>query len=76
MPEYYTDDNPYLDDAVSCPKCGNIPYERIGQDAPIMLCGIPLPTGYGTYLECGCGNRTQTYRQPWRAYLEWNKKYQ
>lgn len=74
----YSDENPYLEDAVPCPSCRKTPYERIGECRPIVICGIPLAgAGYGTYLICGgCGARTQAYWQPWQAYLEWNEKIQ
>ena len=74
--EVFTDDNPYLEDAVDCPHCKRQPVEVIGECTPIILCGIPLSTWYGTYLWCpNCGNRTQTHREIWRAYLEWNERF-
>lgn len=77
MAKHYSGDNPYLEDAVPCPDCGKVPYERIGECAPFVLCGIPLAgAGYGTYLVCGgCGKRTQAYSKPWQAYLDWNERY-
>ena len=73
---HYTDNNPYLDDAVPCPDCGKIPHERIGRCDPFIICGIPVNGAqYGTYLVCGgCGKRTLTFSKPWEAYLDWNRK--
>ena len=76
MTKHYSDDNPYLEDAVPCPDCGNVPHERVGECSPVVICGVPLAgAGYGTYLVCSCGKRTQAHMQPWQAYLDWNERY-
>lgn len=56
-------------------KCGAMPRERIGEGFPLMICGIPVCTPIGTYLYCpSCGERTNSFVEPIKAYEEWNKK--
>ena len=69
----YNNDNPYLDDAVPCVQCGELPTERIGKALPFYICNIPVDGGYGTVLSCKCGRRTNARTQPWEAYIDWNE---
>jgi hypothetical protein len=68
----YNDDNPYLEDALPCPECGEVPYERIVKCPCWSICGIPVDGGYGTALMCDCRNETRSHEKPWKAYIDWN----
>ena len=72
----YSNNNPYLEDAIPCPDCGKVPSEIITKGPPIFLCGIPVGGDYGTALRCHyCGKQSAVYHQPWEAYLDWNRRF-
>ena len=65
----------YLEDATPCLECGIEPNEIIDKTYPIVICGIPLNSGYGTVLRCPkCKKRTNAYTNPQEAYRSWNEK--
>ena len=64
----------YLEDATPCTECGIEPIERIDKAYPIVICGIPLNSDYGTVLICPkCKKRTNAYQNPQEAYKSWNE---
>lgn len=65
----------YIEDAERCPVCNRKPTERIGICNPIIMCGIPCDSRYyGDYLECRCGNKSVTSRDPREVYYDWNRR--